>query len=412
MSRNIVLFEDEGFRNLLPLTHWNTVFELRAGRKILLDRIAQHLGSPIAGLWTREGYEVVASQRCGAPANRPITEGTVLVNGRWLLNQTPDIPQTPCVGTVGNDDIAYIVCDARLADALSPKVLLNAAERARALQDVERKSTLGYLLHYPWEIVSRLSALLEEDWADSDAVIEIDLDAGRHDASAERLHVGERSTIHRSAMLDTNAGAIFISHDVKIGPHAVIEGPAYVGPGCRIAAHAHLHSGNAIGPVCRIGGEVCGSVIQAYTNKQHFGFLGHCYVGSWVNIGAGATNSNLKNTYGSVRVPVNGNDVDTGLTFFGAIIGDHAKIGINATIPTGAVIGMASCIAGTHTVPKYLPSFSWFTESGLTRGDHLRLLDVATAAMVRRDVDMTDAEVELMTRLGEQAGETEMPPPS
>lgn len=409
MNRNIVLFEDEGFRNLLPLAHWRAVFELRVGRKLLLDRIAQHLGSPIAGFWTRDEYKVVVSQRCGAPANQPITEGAVLVNGRWLLNQTVEIPQTACVGTVGND-IAYIVCDARLARGLSPSVLLNAVERTQALEGVERKAASGCLLSYPWEVVTRLSELLEEDWSESDAGIDTDLDPGVLVPSPERLHVGERTVIHPSAVLDTAEGAIFISHDVKIGPYAVIEAPAYIGPGCRIRAHAHLHSGNAIGPVCRIGGEVCGSVIQDYTNKQHLGFLGHAFVGSWVNIGAGATNSNLKNTYGPVRVPVNGADVDTGLQFFGAIIGDHAKIGINVAIPTGAVVGMASCVAATNKMPKYLPSFSWFTESGLTRGDPLRLLDVATAAMARRDVDMTDAEVELMTLLGERAEGLERDP--
>jgi NDP-sugar pyrophosphorylase family protein len=141
-------------------------------------------------------------------------------------------------------------------------------------------------------------------------------------------------------------------------------------------------------------------VLHGYTNKQHDGFLGHAYVGSWVNIGAGATNSDLKNTCGAIRVPVNGRDVDTGMKLFGAIIGDHAKIGINATIPSGAVIGLAASIASSGTLPKYIPSFSWVIHDDVGVGDPLRLLDAACAAMVRRDVDMTDDEVELFLDLG------------
>jgi UDP-N-acetylglucosamine diphosphorylase/glucosamine-1-phosphate N-acetyltransferase len=177
----------------------------------------------------------------------------------------------------------------------------------------------------------------------------------------------------------------------------------YIGPGSSVRPHSWLHGGNAIGPVCKIGGEVDGCVICSYTNKQHAGFLGHAYVGSWVNIGAGATNSDLKNTYGKIRVPMGGTRMETGLQFFGAIISDHVKIGINATIPTGAVIGLATTISGSRMVPQYIPSFSWVTENGVSPGDPLRLLDASCAAMARRQVDMTDDEIELLLDLGTRA---------
>src|SRR5512145_799640 len=119
-----------------------------------------------------------------------------------------------------------------------------------------------------------------------------------------------------------------------------------------------------------------GSVMHGYSNKQHHGFLGHAIVGSWVNLGAGATNSNLKNTYGRVRVPLRGRDVDTGLQFFGAIIADHAKIGINAAIPTRGVVGMVAGVVGTRVLPKFVPSFSWVTDDGVGSGDPVRALDV------------------------------------
>jgi UDP-N-acetylglucosamine diphosphorylase / glucose-1-phosphate thymidylyltransferase / UDP-N-acetylgalactosamine diphosphorylase / glucosamine-1-phosphate N-acetyltransferase / galactosamine-1-phosphate N-acetyltransferase len=135
--------------------------------------------------------------------------------------------------------------------------------------------------------------------------------------------------------------------------------------------------------------------------------LGHAYVGSWVNFGAGCNNSDLKNTYGPIRVPINGTEVDSELTFFGAIIGDHAKVGINASIPTGGVIGMGASIAATTMLPKFVPSFAWVTDKSVAPGDPLRALDVASAVMGRRNIDMTDEEVELFLDLGQRVQQYE-----
>ena len=170
--------------------------------------------------------------------------------------------------------------------------------------------------------------------------------------------------------------------------------------------------GNSLGPVCKVGGEVSGCVIDGYTNKQHAGYLGRAYVGSWCNLGAGTSNSDLKNTYGPVRVPIVGKEVDTGRVLFGAIVGDHAKLGINTVIPTGAVVGFSVMAASGRVLPKYIPSFGWFTDAGLGRGDPARLLDAATVMMARREVDMTDDEVELFLELGEWVHEIEPGHPS
>ncbi len=399
MNKTLFLFEDEGFVGLLPLVFWRSVFELRVGRKIVLDRTAQRLGCPVAGVWTRDWIAPVAAVRCGAPANRRVAAKNVLVNGRWVLDEPVKFGKPPCVGLV-DSEVAYIVCDAKLAAKLRPDDLLDPERRASALEGIPARPAPGRLIHYPWEIVGDLSASLEADWEEGDASIESKLDKRLVLSERDRIHVGERTRIHPTAVIDATDGPVFIGSDVQIGAYCVIEGPAYIGPGSAIRPHAWLHGGNALGPVCRVGGELNGCVFGGYSNKQHAGFLGHSYVGSWVNIGAGATNSNLKNTYGKIRVPINGVNVDTDRQFFGAIIGDHAKIGINATIPTGAVLGMSAMASSGGTLPKYIPSFSWVTDDAIKLGDPLRLLDVAVAGMVRRGVDITDEEVELMLDLG------------
>lgn len=407
-QNSIVLFEDAGFIGLLPLVYWHCVFELRLGRKIVLDRMAQRLGVPIAGVWTRDWIAPVAAQRCGAPANHPPDKRTVLVNGRWLIDQPIRFPKGPCVGVV-DGEIAYVACDADLAERLRPRTMLDENELKLKLHGLPRHEAGGRMVRHIWEIISDLSALLEQDWEEGDAGIEIELERSVTLRSQERIHVGENATVDPYVILDASTGPIYVSHDAHIGAFSVIEGPVYLGPGTRVMPHTRLHGGNGIGPVCRIGGEVCGSVINGYTNKQHHGFLGHSYVGSWVNLGAGATNSNLKNTYGKIRVPLGGHEVDSGRQFLGAIIADHAKIGINAALPTGAVIGLAASVAATRVIPKYIPSFSWVTDDGIKKGDAPRLLDVAAAAMARRNVEMTDAEVELMLDLGERVKEYEKP---
>src|SRR5207248_4742174 len=122
---------------------------------------------------------------------------------------------------------------------------------------------------------------------------------------------------------DTTRGPVVIDRHAVITAFSRLEGPCYIGPHTHILG-ATIRAGTTLGPHCRIGGEVEASIIQGYTNKYHDGFLGHSYVGSWVNLGAGTHNSDLRNDYGPVTVTVAGRRVDTGRTKIGCYLGDHA----------------------------------------------------------------------------------------
>jgi glucose-1-phosphate thymidylyltransferase len=124
----------------------------------------------------------------------------------------------------------------------------------------------------------------------------------------------------------------------------------------RVLEHAALKDAVTIGRVAKIGGEIEASIVEAYTNKQHHGFLGHSYLGSWINLGAGTCNSDLKNTYGPVNMEYAGQKVATGMQFVGAIIGDYAKTAINTGIFTGKMIGACSMVYGfvTTNVPSFV----------------------------------------------------------
>ena len=147
--------------------------------------------------------------------------------------------------------------------------------------------------------------------------------------------------------------------------------------------------------MCRVGGEVEESIIHGYSNKYHDGFLGHGYVGEWVNLGALTTNSDLKNDYSNVSVMLDGkHSIDTGSTKVGSLIGDHTKTSIGTLFNTGSYVGaMALIMATGKPLPKFIPSFAWFLEGVVTKGFGRRsLYETARIAMGRRGCRWTQAE--------------------
>ena len=193
----------------------------------------------------------------------------------------------------------------------------------------------------------------------------------------ENIHIGAGAKIGACAVLDASRGPIFIGEGTIIHPQSFLRGPLY------------------IGKQCRIGGEVVHSVILDYSNKGHYGFLGHSYVCSWVNLGAGTTNSNLKNNYGSVKVFNDGKMVDTGQTFMGCFIGDYTKVAIGTLIYTGCVVGVSANIFGVHHIRKRILSFSW-GEEGVMQIDKAK--EAAERMMARRNVEFSSEYVKLFSR--------------
>ena len=108
------------------------------------------------------------------------------------------------------------------------------------------------------------------------------------------------------------------------------------------------------------------SIIHSYSNKQHDGFLGHEYLGCWVNLGADTNNSDLKNNYANVKVFIKDEQVDSRSMFVGLIMGDHSRSGINTMFNTGTVVGVSCNVYGPGFPEKYLPSFSWGGTDSIT----------------------------------------------
>jgi NDP-sugar pyrophosphorylase family protein len=212
--------------------------------------------------------------------------------------------------------------------------------------------------------------------------------------SSEKFGVHGR--VHSSAVI-YNPGKVFIEEGAEIEACAVLDargGPIHIGKNTIVRPQSYLRGPLLIGPECRIGGEVTHSIFKGYSNKAHYGFIGHSYVGEWVNLGAGTTNSNLKNNYGPVKVWSEGKVVDTGQQFLGCYIDDFVKTGIGTLINTGTVIGFgANVFGGNPTIvgkltPKYIAPFSWGENEKYRLDDFLK----AAGEMMRRRGREMDSE--------------------
>jgi len=213
---------------------------------------------------------------------------------------------------------------------------------------------------------------------------------------APGVHVGKDVRIHATAVLDAGEGPIILGDGVSVGPFALIVGPAVIGRQTKIIERASIKERVGIGNNCKIGGEVECSAIEAYTNKQHHGFLGHSYVGSWVNMGAGTSNSDLKNTYGEVAILHRGARVNTGMQFLGCVIGDYSKTAINTSIFTGKIIGVSSYLYGF--VGTNVPSFTNYARTFGQETEYVLEAAIKTQArmFVRRKVEQTALDIKLL----------------
>ena len=252
--------------------------------------------------------------------------------------------------------------------------------------------------NYLWDLILANPAQLSEDFRaagrsgiDTEARVE---EPGAIRGGKGDIFVGRGAKIHPMVVLDAEHGPIFIDVGAEIHPFTRIEGPCYIGRNS-ILLGAKCREGNSIGPMCRIGGEVEESIIQGYSNKYHDGFLGHAYVGQWVNLGALTTNSDLKNDYSEVKITLDGRtQLPTHSTKVGSLIGDHTKTSIGTLLNTGTYVGaMAVLVASGKLLPKFVPSFAWYFNDTIISGAGKEAgYATARTAMGRRKCPWTEAE--------------------
>jgi len=192
--------------------------------------------------------------------------------------------------------------------------------------------------------------------------------------------------VEPGVVFDTRPGAIVLESGVEVRHGTRLEGPLFAGERTRLLGE-HLRA-SAFGPRCSVKGEVSTTVMLGYANKSHDGFVGHSVLGHWVNLGAGTTTSNLKNTYGEVALEVEGHRLPTGRQLLGSLIGDHAKTAIGTLLPTGTVVGAGANVFGPSALPKHVRPFAWGSDGRELMSEE-GFLRVAERVLPRRQVTLT-----------------------
>jgi UDP-N-acetylglucosamine diphosphorylase/glucosamine-1-phosphate N-acetyltransferase len=257
----------------------------------------------------------------------------------------------------------------------------------------------GVVLRGVYDLVRTLAPLLTADAAallgDSDPVPRGSTVIG--DPAALLLR---GASVEPGVVFDTRAGAIVLESGVEVQAGTRLEGPLWVGANTRLLGGTIR--GSALGPRCVVRGEVAACVFLGFANKAHDGFVGHSVVGRWANLGAGTITSNLKNTYGLVRLEVGATAIETGLTNLGSLIGDHAKTAIGTLLDTGTVIGTGASVFEAVRPPKYIAPFAW-GGSGDARMTRDGFLTAAGRVLPRRDVALDAATSALLGRIHDWA---------
>ena len=398
----VCIYEDRHARGFEPLTLTRPVADLLCGLSTLGDKHVRHFAAASVGHLCRPAVAgLVRAREPGTPVNDPSwlrTAPAVLVNARWLPPARPAasaadlFAEGPHLGTAGGE-VAYAVLDARHLAAVSPATLDDCLDDW--LQSLPAREVGGSVATRPWDLIDLNAGQIASDFqAEADPAV-----AGYPPPGFAHVGPADRLSVHPAARIDPMVVADTTGGPVSIGPGAVVqaftrlEGPCAVGAGSVVQAGTRIRAGTTIGPQCRVGGEVECSILLGFANKYHDGFLGHSYVGEWVNLAAGTHTSDLRCDYAAVSVVVDGEEVSTGKTKVGTVFGDHAKTGLGVLLNTGTTVGpFAQVLPAGGFAPREVPAFTRAGPDGLKElTDVARVLATADTVMRRRGRSLTPA---------------------
>ena len=407
----VCLFEDQGVADFEPLTLTRPVFDLVCGQSPLGAKQCRCFSPTEVGTLIRP--YLAASFRVHQPALHTnelawLRAGpTVFINGRWLPPQESCAPDlAPCVALCG-DEVAFAVLRPEHLATCSPNTLEDCLESWRS--ELPTRDAGGRMMHYLWDLVHHNAEQLCLDFHAVPKSAGLQLIRHRPGIVGPEnlLAISPTAQLDPLVAMDTTRGPIVIDRDAVITAFSRIEGPSYIGPNTQIMG-AKIRSGTTLGPNCRIGGEVEASIIQGHTNKYHDGFLGHSYVGEWVNLAAGTQSSDLRNDYCDISVTIQGQNVPTGMNKVGCFLGDHTKTGLGTLLNTGTHAGVfCNLLPSGRLLPRHFPSFTCYWNGATTENVGMpQLLSTASEVMRRRGSVFTDVHAALFRQVFEQtAGE-------
>jgi UDP-N-acetylglucosamine diphosphorylase / glucose-1-phosphate thymidylyltransferase / UDP-N-acetylgalactosamine diphosphorylase / glucosamine-1-phosphate N-acetyltransferase / galactosamine-1-phosphate N-acetyltransferase len=401
----LILFEDTRVAELKPLVNLKPVYSLTSGFRTLREKMELAAGG-IAGVsfhLRRYLAPCFAEQNQSSIVNSIRERDLLLVNGRLVCSAQVELMLRENAFEPGK---AYLQGD-NLLFARVPSSLI--ADESGSMPDLidtlflagelATEELSGFrVIENLWDLIAFHTDEMQRDASR--------LELGRMDGdihpsavivNPSNVYIGPGAIVRAGAVIDADDGFVAVGAGAVIEPQALLMQNVSLAPRSRVRPGSKIYSNVSIGSFSKAGGEIEDSIIEPFANKQHDGFLGHSYISSWCNLGAGTNTSDLKNNYSPIRIVVNGRERETGLQFLGLLMGEHSRCSINSMFNTGSVVGTAANIFGGGFPPKEVPSFTWGGSAGLEPYDPDKAVETARRVMERRQVSMS-ASCEAMFR--------------
>lgn len=366
---NYILF-DNNRDKFLPLTYTRSVSDIRIGILTIYEKWKFFLGTDLS---------VKTINYLQPKYNLVIKSDNIFINSSVL-------PSTELIDSINrlNDNEAIFFNNTIIAYRNNPN------------KKIEFNKPIVYISQL-WHIFQFNSQCIKDDFKliTNNKTSQKLSDTNRF-INKENIFVENGAKVEH-CILNANDGPIYIGKDSEIMEGSMIRGPFALCNNSIIKMGAKIYGGTTFGPHCKVGGEVNNSVLLGFSNKSHDGFLGNSIIGEWCNLGADTNTSNLKNNYASVKIwsEKENSFIDTGLQFFGLIMGDHSKTSINTMFNTGTIIGSCVNIFGSGFPRNFVPSFSWGGSSGYSSYQLEKFYDVAKKVMLRRNITFSSIDKEI-----------------
>ncbi|AWG27150.1 GlmU family protein [Flavobacterium kingsejongi] len=383
---NYILFDGTVRNALLPFTFTRPVAEIRVGILTIREKWEKYLGyttTTVTEEYLSEKFPMVEM------------ENNIMINASFLPNEV----------------LSELVKNLEPMQAIfqGEEIIAFYTQESQEEVDFDEYEVISYeegaiQIQHTWDIFAKNDRAIREDY---ELLTEYrtsqPIPSSVNAIASQHIFIEEGAKLE-FVTLNASTGPIYIGKDTEIMEGSIIRGPFALCEGAQVKMGAKVYGATTVGPYSRIGGEVSNSVLFAYSNKGHDGFLGNSVLGEWCNLGADTNNSNLKNNYEEVKLWSYETEgfAKTGLQFCGLMMGDHSKCGINTMFNTGTVVGVSTNIFGSGFPRNFVPSFSWGGASGFTTYLTKKAFETARIVMARRDVVFSAEDAAILEHVFEE----------
>jgi len=400
-----LVFEDEKVSRLKPLVNLKPVYGLYTGFRSLAEKLEDATAGAVRLTWHLRAYlaPFYSEQHPERILNRIDGEELFLINGRLVTDDVAaeiiiNAALDPGCAIMQGDNLLFARLHRSGFPGLSGHRPPDTVDTQMLAEGLSVQQTEGFrVVDNLWDLIAFHSDEMERDGRHLETgVLAGDIHPSAVIVNRSNIYVAPGAAVKAGAVLDAEDGFIAIGSGAVVESHALLMNNVFLAPWATVKAAARVYSNVFVGTASKVGGEVEDSLVEPFANKQHDGFLGHSYISSWCNLGAGTNTSDLKNNYSSVKLLMEGREVSTGLQFLGLLMGDHAKCSINSMFNTGTIVGTAANVFGGGFPPREVHPFSWGSAAGGFAPYMIdKAVETARKVMERRQVVMSGAYEEM-----------------